>query len=85
MGLELSVKISATVKVQPKRVRETPTIERDLTLKLDIEDAVLHTLTSFNAESTVDQTKETSLLKLSLNAQANHGLLSSLRLEVNSK
>jgi hypothetical protein len=38
---------------------------------------MLETLTSSNAEDTVDQTTMITLLKLSLNAQVNHGLLSS--------
>jgi len=37
------------------------------------EDVLNQTITFFNAESTEDQTKETSVLKLTLNVQVYHG------------
>jgi hypothetical protein len=40
--------------------------------KLDTEDVLLQTTTSCNAESTVVQTKMTSVLKLMLDAQDHH-------------
>jgi hypothetical protein len=61
---KLSVKILDMVKVQLKKEREIKTTERHSTLKLDIEDVLKETLTSFNAESMVDQTTRTTLLKL---------------------
>jgi hypothetical protein len=41
--------------------------------KLVTEDVLLPTTISFNAESTVDQTKVTRVLKLMLDAQEHHG------------
>jgi hypothetical protein len=52
---------------------ETTTIELLLIPKQVTEDVLLVTRTSFNAESMVDQTRETSVLRLMLNAQAFHG------------
>jgi len=76
MVLELYARISDTVKVLLRKERETPTTEKDSTLKLVTEDAMLETLESSNAESTVDQITMTSLLKLTLSALVNHGNLS---------
>jgi hypothetical protein len=81
---ELSVRILVTVKVPLRKERETLTTEKDSILKLVTEDAMLETLKSFNAESTVDQTIMTTLLKLLLHAQANHGLQNGKELVVNS-
>jgi len=83
MVLPSSVKIWASVEVL-ELTPETETTEPTLTLKLVTEDAVLHTLTSFNAESMVDQTTETRVLKLTSDVQVNHTRdLPSERLEKN--
>jgi hypothetical protein len=55
------------------------------TLKLETEDVLLTTRKSFNAEDTVDQTKETSALKLMLNAQVLHGDHTMSELDLNSE
>jgi hypothetical protein len=44
-------------RVQLKKERETKTTDNHSILKLDIEDVLLQTKTSSNAESMVDQTK----------------------------
>jgi hypothetical protein len=50
------------------KVTKKPSIPKPAT-----EDVLLQTTTSSNAESMVDQTKETSVLKLMLDAQVLHG------------
>jgi hypothetical protein len=55
------------------------------TLKLVTEDVLLATIISFNAESTVVQTKETSVLKLMLDAQVLHGDHTTSELDLNSE
>jgi hypothetical protein len=70
---ELYAKILDTVKVL-EPTPETRTTELHLTLQLETEDVHLDIPISFNAESMVDQTKETSVLKHMSNAQVNHGL-----------
>jgi hypothetical protein len=47
--------------------------EKNSILKLATEDVLLITTTFFNVESTVVQTKTTSVLKLMLDAQVLHG------------
>jgi hypothetical protein len=64
---------------------ETTTIELLLIPKQVTEDVLLVTRTSFNAESMVDQTRETSVLRLMLNAQAFHGDHTTSRLDQNSE
>jgi len=62
------------------------TITTDLnSIPLETEDVLLETETFHNAESTVDQTKETSVLKLMLNAQEHHGDHTTLELDLNSE
>jgi hypothetical protein len=61
-----------TVKVLEPRPETTTTL-LTLILKLVTEDVLLITETSCNAESMVDQTKTTRVLKLMLNAQEHHG------------
>jgi hypothetical protein len=64
---------------------ETTTIELLSTLKLETEDVPLETTLFSNAESMVDQTRETSVLRLMLNAQAFHGDHTTSRLDQNSE
>jgi len=58
---------------------------KNLILKLETEDVLLLTTRSWTAESTVDQTKVTSVLKLMLDAQVLHGDLTMLELVENSE
>jgi hypothetical protein len=84
MVLDLSVKTSDMVMVKEPEP-ETHTIDQTSTLELDIEDVLHQTLTSSNAESMVDQTKEIDLPKLTSNAGELHGReIHSKRLVVNS-
>jgi len=82
---KLSARISVTVKVQLKKEREIKTTEKDSMPKLVTEDAMLETSLFSNAESMVDQTTKTTLLKLSLDAQANHGHQNGRNLDLNSE
>jgi hypothetical protein len=61
---KLSVKISVTVKVPPRKVREIKTTENTSTAKLVTEDVMLQTYLFSNAESMVDQITKTTVLKL---------------------
>jgi hypothetical protein len=81
---ESSVEIWDSEKVLEPRP-ETETTEKTSILKLEIEDALLITLTSSNAEDMVDQDKATRVLKLMSDALENHGLLSMSRLAKNSE
>jgi hypothetical protein len=56
----------------PELRPETSTTELHSTLKLETEDVLLETEAFFSAEDTVVQTKETSVLKLMLDAQDHH-------------
>jgi len=71
--------------VSPRRVKEINTTERTLILKLDIEDAQLHTATSSNAEDMVDQTRMTRVLMPLSDAQVFHGSQSTSRQVKNSE
>jgi hypothetical protein len=59
--------------------------KNNLILKPVTEDVLLITTRSWTAESTEDQTKETSVLKLMLNAQVNHGDQTTSELVENSE
>jgi hypothetical protein len=60
--------------------REIMATEKTSIPKPDIEDALLQTPTSSNAESMVDQTRMTRVLTLSLNALVSHGSHNTSRL-----
>jgi len=68
----------------PEPTLETETTEQ-LSIPLETEDALLETETFHNAESMVDQTTMTSVLKLMLNAQVYHGDHTMSRLVRNSE
>jgi predicted amino acid racemase len=61
------------VLVQLRKEREIKETEKSSIRKPDIEDVLLQTPTSSNAESMVDQTRMTRVLTLSLDAQVSHG------------
>jgi len=71
MVLLLFAETSVSEQAQEPRP-ETSTTENTSILKLDTEDAILLTEALCSAESTVDQTKMTSALKLMSDAQAHH-------------
>jgi hypothetical protein len=73
MVLPLSVEILDTAKVLDPILETKPTM-KTLTLKLETEDAQVETLTSSNAESMVDQTTMTRVLKLMSDVLEDHGL-----------
>jgi hypothetical protein len=65
--------------------QETKETEITSILKPEIED-VLHTIVTFsNAESMVDQTTTTRVLKLMLDVQESHGLQAMLRLDLSTE
>jgi predicted methyltransferase len=65
--------------------QETKETETTSILKPEIED-VLHTIVTFsNAESMVDQTTTTRVLKLMLDVQESHGLQAMLRLDLSTE
>jgi hypothetical protein len=64
---------------------ETTTTEKTSTVKLEIEDVLVETIISSNAESMVDQTTMTRVLKPMSDALENHGIQSTLRLVLNSE
>jgi len=72
------------VLVQEPRPEEVATKNNSI-LKLVTEDVLLPTITSSNAESTVDQTKEISALKLMLDALELHGDHTTLELDLNTE
>jgi hypothetical protein len=80
----LSVEIWASVPVLEPRPEDMKTRKISI-LKPVTEDVLLTTITFFNAESMVDQTKMTEALKLMSNAQVNHGYHHTLELVKNSE
>jgi hypothetical protein len=79
-----SAEILDSVKVLEPDL-ETTTTEKTLTVKLDIEDVLVETLTSSNAEDMVDQTTMTRVLMPMSDALENHGIQSMSRLVLNSE
>jgi hypothetical protein len=84
MVLLLSAETLDTVKVLEPKLEDKETRKISI-LKLETEDVPVETITSSNAESMVDQTKMTRVLKLMSDAQEDHGHQSMLKQARNSE
>jgi hypothetical protein len=80
----LFAETSVTERVLEPR-REMVKTEKTLIMKLDTEDVLITTITSFNAESMVDQIIMIEVLMLGLTAQAQNGYHTTLELVKNSE